>query len=58
MIRKIVKPAYAAFMILFEYLKDFVSLLTVLFRVLLAKMYVKPIRNVAESFSSQKSNDA
>ena len=46
--RKIVKPAYATFMNLFEYLKVLVLLSIVLFSVLLAKMYVKPIRNVAE----------
>ena len=47
-IRKIIKPAYAPFIIQFEYLKVLVFLSIVLFRGLLAKMYVKPIKKVAE----------
>lgn len=55
-IRKTIKPAKATFINLLEYLKDLLSLLTVLFNVLLAKMKVEPIRTVAETFSTRKAN--
>ena len=53
MISKIVKPAYAPFINLLEYLKALVLLSMVLFRILFAKMYVKPIRNDDEIFSAK-----
>lgn len=52
-IRKIIKPANTTFINLLEYLKALVLLSIVLFNVLLAKMYVKPIRNVAEIFRAK-----
>jgi hypothetical protein len=41
-------------MSLFEYLKDLLSLSMVLFKVLFAKMYVKPIKKVAKIFRVKK----
>jgi hypothetical protein len=51
--KKIIKPAYTPFINLFEYLKVLVLLSRLLFRVFLAKRYVKPIKKVAEIFSTK-----
>src|ERR1035437_729040 len=53
-IRKIIKPPYTPFINLLEYLKALVLLSIVLFKVLLAIIYVKPIKNVAEIFRTKK----
>jgi hypothetical protein len=53
-IRNNVKPAYAMLKSLFEILKKRVSLLKVLIRVLLAKIYVNPNRRVAETLMTKK----
>ena len=42
------------FMILFEYLKVRLSLSVDLFKILLAKIYVKPIKKVAVNFNTKK----
>jgi hypothetical protein len=52
--RKRIKPANATFINLLENLKDLVLLSIVRFKVLLAKIYVNPIRNVAEIFRTKK----
>ena len=52
-IRKSIKPAYAPFINLLEYLNAFVLLSIVLFNALLAKINVKPIKNVAEIFRAK-----
>jgi len=53
-IKNNVKPAYAMLKSLFEILKKRVSLLKVLIRVLLAKIYVNPNRRVAEILMTKK----
>jgi hypothetical protein len=51
--KKIIKPAYAPFIILLEYLKALVFLSIFSFRIFLAKRYVKPIKKVAEIFNTK-----
>jgi hypothetical protein len=53
MIKKSINPAYATFMNLLEILKDLLSLFAALLRVLFARIYVPPIRNVAEIFTAK-----
>jgi hypothetical protein len=52
-IKKTIKPAYAPFINLLEYLKILVFLSILAFNVFLAKRYVKPIKKVAEIFSTK-----
>jgi len=52
-VKKTIKPAYAPFINLLEYLKILVFLSILAFRVFLAKRYVKPIKKVAEIFSTK-----
>jgi hypothetical protein len=51
--RKTMRLAYTPCIDQFEYLKDLLSLLIAFFKVLLAKIYVKPIKNVAEIFRAK-----